>query len=212
MAKAYKAPKSNYERKFIITTHAIDRIRDRMVAHDVKFSHQGDPEVGNWLDEQVDNAMRLNRYHDILDEGRPSRAVTLEDLPGDQTLIAVLRKGEDGRPDVVVTILTEAMAATRGDAWEMSLQSPFSELEKLKAKVPKKKPAAAPEAVPEPVEPEKATKIFTYAITINGKIQERLNGTGELRDVLEALILSCPGDTIEVWRTVPFSMRIDLDV
>jgi hypothetical protein len=112
MAKAHKPPAATYQRKFRITSHAIERFRERV---DEEFKSLGDAAAGNLLDERIRFGSE-ERYIDHSNEGRyaaeTSIAYKLENRNGSSCYAIV-------RDNVVMTVLSPEMvdANRRSGLW-----------------------------------------------------------------------------------------------
>ena len=139
-----KNPARTYKRRFIISSHALDRFRERV---DEELKHRDDHDLGNLFDDRVHHATHT---HVVKDPRVP-------DIPTQLCEISCHRT-TDGNPqtvyyavvreNTVVTLLDEQMARNNfGGQWGTSggtsMNRPFSALGNLKIPVaPAKEPIA----------------------------------------------------------------------
>jgi hypothetical protein len=145
MGMANKAPDARYVRRFNITSHALDRFRER-VDEDVKARSNFD--VGNLLDEKVRQATYVQT---VRDPHAPELITKLHEIEvRSGTYYAVVRE------DAVVTVLDEEMVKTNFKManWKPALNSPFTR-ETLSAVQPvpsaARKPSPTLASTPPPV-------------------------------------------------------------
>lgn len=77
MAMAGRAPLQVYTRKYFISGHCIERIRERMSAR--KATHLDDDSLGNRIDEALVDAIAAGLVTHILDNGTPAKIVNVTD-------------------------------------------------------------------------------------------------------------------------------------
>jgi hypothetical protein len=161
MGMANKAPDARYVRRFNITSHALDRFRER-VDEDVKARSNFD--VGNLLDEKVRQATHVQT---VRDPHAPELITKLHEIEvRSGTYYAVVRE------DAVVTVLDEEMVKTNFKManWKPALNSPFTR-ETLGTVQPtaRKPPTIASTPPPVPVQsPLEATGV-AYAQALKHK-------------------------------------------
>jgi len=106
MGMARQAPNDNYKRKYIVSPHAVSRLRERLHHNDV-LTHRDDRDLSNYLDAAISAAWPS--MEEVMDEGTPAFLV---DCRGTlhQGLWAVLKADKSGSKQlVVVTLLTDFM-------------------------------------------------------------------------------------------------------
>jgi hypothetical protein len=113
---------SHYERKTGITTHAIERLRDRLNG-DVKA--RSDEDLGNLIDHAVMTGIEIGAVTPIVDEGTPSQLVKLDTLPAPEPLYALVKPNERTNYRhklVVITLFSQEMvdAAIAAGRWGSS--------------------------------------------------------------------------------------------
>lgn len=159
MAKAHKAPMDTYTRNNVITSHAIERFRERFASWLTKEGILADSAVGNLIDRLVTEA-DASRIEELVDNtsGEPvlTRLVDISDpdrFGKGMGAIAVTRRDASGPSHntrfAVVTVLTTEMvdANKRSGAYvsadlkklNPSGQKPFAALKDMKV-TPKPEP------------------------------------------------------------------------
>lgn len=113
----------NYERKFRISQHALDRFRERV---DAEFIHRDDQDLGNMLDEKMRHSQER---HQVVDPRAPDAATYLYtiEMRTRGTFYTVVRD------DTAITVLDPDMARRNFPAvWKpMSINTPFKALANL---------------------------------------------------------------------------------
>ena len=124
---------SHYERKNGVTTHAIERLRDRLNG-DVKA--RSDEDLGNLIDHAVTTGIEIKAFTDIIDEGTNSMLVKLDVLPSPEPLFALVKPNDRAsyrHKLVVITLLTQEMvdAAIASGRWGGAKGKPHNKDEKM---------------------------------------------------------------------------------
>lgn len=125
MAKAALPPVPSYRRKFYVSGHAVERLRERRMPADVL--HRFDGDLGNLIDWAV--SAQWQEAERLLDDGVEMWLVDVRDTLGD--LFAVVKKNCDGNqnawPYAVVTLLDAGQVAqSRARRWRSAGGSPPS--------------------------------------------------------------------------------------
>lgn len=114
MAKAALSPTPTYRRKFIITRHAVERLRERRP----DLLHRFDGDIGNLIDDAV--AVRWAKAEHLLDRGEQMWLVDVRE--GLQNLFAIVKlngaSGGDQPAHVVVTVLDPGQVAQTRGRWK----------------------------------------------------------------------------------------------
>jgi hypothetical protein len=104
VARAWKAPGSNYRRKHYITPHAVESVRKRINQITLDSFH-GDEHFMNSLDYAISQAVARNRFQDIRDKESKFRIVRLSGVfEGNWALIY-----REEQKEIVKTVLTDIM-------------------------------------------------------------------------------------------------------
>lgn len=116
MGMARQAPAAHYQRKFNISHHAIERLRDR-VEDDMKS--RPDEDLGNLLDEKL---RQSQQQYTVRDPRAPEAVTVVYEISlrsGDYYAIV--------RDNVAVTVLDESMVKQNfGANWRPALNTPFA--------------------------------------------------------------------------------------
>jgi hypothetical protein len=165
MGMANKAPEARYVRKYNISTHALERFRER-VEEDMKCRSNFD--IGNALDEKVKQS---RQHHTVRDPRAPEEVTKLHEIEvRSGTYYAVVRN------DTVVTVLDETMVKTNFEManWKPTMNAPFTR-ESLQAvqpaTLPRKPAPVTPVATapPAPVQSLLEAAGAAYAVALRAK-------------------------------------------
>jgi hypothetical protein len=155
MGKAFKAPASQYVRRYVISKHAVQRLRERVVeGHEMV--HRSDGDLGNLLDAAVYEGSPGESVVDS--DGLPTSIIRLR-LPfvRDEVLFAVVKPNQEPGDDreVVLSILTKEMEAANrsGGKWTGHATCPGAPMTSLGDKLKNVTPAVAASAPPLPAPP-----------------------------------------------------------
>jgi hypothetical protein len=99
MGQAHRAPPASYQRRFVISRHAVDRFRERV---DEEFTARSDEDLGNLLDERIRHADGHQTVEDTHCIGSVTRVFSIQNRDG-RDFYAVVRD------DTCVTVLDEDM-------------------------------------------------------------------------------------------------------
>jgi hypothetical protein len=144
MGMAHQAPVSRYRRRYTISTHAVDRFRER-VDQDTKCRPHHD--LANLLDEKVQQSKSQYTVRDPRAPESATQLFAIEMRGG--TYFAVVRD------ETVITVLDESMVKTNYEVnWKPVLNAPFAD--KLKgvqiAKPPEKLDQTPKQIVKTPID------------------------------------------------------------
>jgi hypothetical protein len=106
MGKASKAPPSTYKRKFLVTEHAVDRLRGRLEGENTDYRTPED--VGNLIDFATSSCWE--KADEIVDNGAEAHIVPLEDVLGEGLWALVKANSSQNKveyPMAVITLLTD---------------------------------------------------------------------------------------------------------
>lgn len=99
MGMARKAPDASYQRRFVVSHHAVERFRERV---DEEFTARSNADLGNLLDERVQSAQSHQTVEDLRNLECTTRVFLIENRDG-RTYYAVVRD------ETIVTVLDEKM-------------------------------------------------------------------------------------------------------
>lgn len=126
----------NYRRRrWISPVHAIQRLRERFELPDW-LSVMKDIDLGHWLDEQVDKAIRHGYSEELEDDKGKFKLVKFGSIVADDPVYAVVRPGDrPGRAvnkrfkESIVTVLDGSMVQrNRQNSWKEPPNNPFGAL------------------------------------------------------------------------------------
>jgi hypothetical protein len=119
MGQANRAPKPFYGRKFQISSHAIERFRERV---DEEHFARPDHDLMNLLDERIQSASRKQDVIDHSYKGTLSTIYFVESRKGQGSLAVV-------RDNTCVTLLDEDMLEVNcaKKTWSMPMNTPFKD-------------------------------------------------------------------------------------
>ncbi len=157
--------KSHYKRRYLISSHALDRFRERV---EEEFKHRDDADLTNLLDDRVCHSPD---HYQVRDPRAPASITTLYAVQCRHGVYyAVEREG------TVVTVLDEEMARNNfGGQWTPVLNAPFAKLRELKIAV-----AAPPIVKPRLVDPPAPPAAPAVA---EGSLEEAAAACARARDV-----------------------------
>jgi hypothetical protein len=125
MGKACKPPAQTHKRRYWITDHAIEQLRERFKRDGTR--HRGQQDLGNLIDYSVRCSVREGRSEEIIDGGIDAVLVDLRETLHDD-LWAILKpntcRRQDEFPQAVVTLLEHWQVARskRSDKWKFKYE------------------------------------------------------------------------------------------
>lgn len=171
---------SSYKRKYNISTHALQRFRERV---DDEFRHRDDRDLMNLLDDKL---RATDKKFDVRDPRAPGEVTKLYEISTRKagTFYAVVRE------ETAVTVLDKEMAANNfAGQWEPILNLPFQGLKNFVLKPPEvSKPVAEPVvdvSVPPPVSSRQVVEEIFVATLRRKDVAERAFDVAE-RELDEA--------------------------
>jgi hypothetical protein len=119
MAMAHVAPMNNYERRYWVTDHAVERLRKRLLGRDTKY--RDDDDLRNLIDSMANEAVKLGMVDGIRDEGDPAALIDVSEclMGGGLVLLVKVNDRSERYPLAVITILhtLQVEAARKTGRW-----------------------------------------------------------------------------------------------
>lgn len=221
MSEARSLP-AVHRRRFYVTSHAIDRLRERLADGGAAFRHAPDAAaMGDFLDVRTAEAWDAGRVEHVIDMGRPSRVVNLtaEDVG---TLYALLRRNDIStnlQEWAVITVLSASMyeRSMRSGGWKRVTEVEAAEVgvrpvsaTPLTVVAPPAELPAEP-AVQAPVPEEAASWLLTWTDRDGA---ERSHRTTSREDVRATAARECLNGAVDfrLHVEVPLTVRRHVDV
>ncbi len=197
-----KKPRSKRYR--FVSGHAIERLRERIITLGT-HQHRLDIDLEQWLDAAVENAIRRGDVKTIMDRGHPARVVDIT-LDLDAPAFALIKTNTHKSAEfaeVVMTVMDgEMVEQLEKGRWR---DDKFRPLAEGLAKV-----TLAP---PEPAEPVLHEEFLISYVGSDGLAHELVPRT-RLKTMLVELALESgvEEETIRVWREVPSTVKVSVEV
>jgi len=201
MGMAGHAPMDSYKRRFGITTHAIERFRERAGEWLRERGYSDDIAVGHALDVRVSEAWDAGKVQDILYEGRAAKLVDLESPELGRLYAALMPDLMRKNTWAVTTTLTGEMHDRSWESGAYTLPPPVGPVVEKKPALP----VVAPRA-PEPA------SFFVQWVEADGSPQGLAYDTREAVAALVKRVAKEGGTCIRVYGELPLTLKVTVDV
>lgn len=118
MAKAYKAPPSNYHRTYGVTEHVLLRFREYAVSKENDFVFRDDDDLSNWIDAIASDSVAAGKMERVYDEGVECLLIDVSEYADNLYILAKpnTSKYRSACPYALVTVMSGEQVARRKSA------------------------------------------------------------------------------------------------
>jgi hypothetical protein len=191
-----------YERKRYVSIHVVEMLRTRTDLR-VDFMSASDEDVGNQIDQYVQQAIAAGRFQDVNDRGVPARVVDLREELGAEASALIKTNDEPGSQwyEAIVTLLPPDAVARYMSNGRWGTAAKLGDVlgEKLRS-------------VPVAVPADMVLVTWKWTDTIGTQTARYLST--EVGDRVTQLLADRRVDaaSVEVWRKVKTRVKVEVDL
>ncbi len=199
-----------------VSRHAVERLRERIIALDLDYRLDADLE--QWLDDAVEKAIRRGDVQIVTDRNEPAQLVNLEALL-EAPAFALVKSNDhpnakSGMTEAVVTVMDDIMVTKyQQGRWRDDKHRPFQVLAGMKAP-PKSDPVVAIKPDPPKPKPDKPDEQMLVSYVGERGVTYEVVPRAKLKHFLIQLALDpeVEQETIRAWREVSVNLKVSVDI